>query len=442
MILYCPQPTPRLAYMAHWLGMRLLGQPLRIISDIEALPEEGFVLNYSQDPLIHPHYRIIPHGLLHQQGIIRQTIAVKQQGSLPVFFATSGGDHAFDVLAASFYLLQRYEEYDVEFEKDEYGRYSHRNSIAWQHAFLKRPIVDEWIADLKNKLVDRFPGIRFVESKASVLATCDVDIAWSYRNKGLLRNIGGHFNDFRNKRWRQLLERWLVLAGFKRDPFEILLEMEEAHQYHHIPSLYFFLVAAKNQGYDKNISPRSKNLQRLIRWINEDSAVGIHFSWAASQDQQVMQSEKQYLENVLQQPVLRNRMHYVNFRLPDTYRQLVALGIREDYSMGYGTINGFRAGTSHPYAWYDLVKEEATPLMIYPFAWMDANSIFEQKDAPDAAYAEWMQLFEPVKATGGTFITICHNHLMGRDAQGQPWWLMYHRALKACGHISPETEEE
>jgi hypothetical protein len=46
-----------------------------------------------------------------------------------------------------------------------------------------------------------------------------------------------------------------------------------------------------------------------------------------------------------------------------------------------------------------------------------------------------------VKATGGTFVTICHNHLMGRDAEGRPRWLMYNRALKACGYISEETED-
>lgn len=439
MILYATQPTPRIAFMAQWLGMRLFGRHLPCISQIDRLPEGEFVLNYSTEKLDQPSYQIVPHGLLHQQGIVQQSLEVNKEGPLPFFFATTGGHHAFDVLAAAFYLLQRYEEYDQGYELDEYGRYSHKNSLAWQHGFLKRPIVDEWMEDLKEKLSSRFEGIRFSDLKASILATCDVDIAWSYRNKGLLRNIGGHFNDFRHKRWGKMLERWLVLFGFKRDPFEVLLEMEEAHAYHHIPSRYFFLVAAQNKGYDKNISPRNKNLQHLMQWMNEDSNVGIHFSWAASQDASVMKEEKQYLEKVLQQPVLRNRMHYLNFRLPETYRQLAELGIAEDYSMGYGTINGFRAGTSHPYQWYDLEKEATTALKIFPFAWMDANSIFEQKDSPEAAYTEWMQLYEPVKATGGTFITIVHNHLMGRDAEGQPWWLMYHRALKACGYISEET---
>lgn len=441
MILYAPQPTPRIAAMAQWLGMRLFGQSIQVISDSELLQPGEQVLNYSYEKLLVPCYQIVPHGLLHQQGFMQQTIAVNEQGPFPFFFATAGGDHAFDVLAASFFLLQRYEEYVPGYELDEYDRYSHKNSVAWQHGFLKRPIVDEWVEDLKEKLSAPFKDIRFVDLNASLLATCDVDIAWSYRHKGLLRNIGGFFNDCRNLRWSKMLERWLVLAGLKKDPFDILFELEEAHSYHHIPSCYFFLVAAQNKGYDKNISPRSKNLQQLIRWILEETSGGIHLSWAASQDTSVMQAEKQYMEKVLQQPVLRNRMHYLNFRLPGTYRQLVQTGIAADYSMGYGTINGFRAGTSHPYHWYDLEKEEATALKVFPFAWMDANSIFEQNDSPDAAYAEWMRLYEPVKATGGTFVTICHNHLMGRDAEGRPWWLMYNRALKACGYISEETED-
>jgi hypothetical protein len=441
MILYAPQPTTRVAYMAQWLGMRLFGHALQIISDSKSLPQSEPVINYSHEILSFKSYHIVPHGLLHQQGIQAQSIELNKEGSLPFFFASQEGHHAFDVLAAAFFLLQRYEEYYPEYELDEYSRYSHKNSLAWQQVFLKRPLVDEWVEDLKGKLSACFEDIRFAALNPSLLATCDVDIAWSYRNKGLLRNIGGFFNDIKNLHWGKLPERLVVLAGLKKDPFEILLELEEAHNYHHIPSCYFFLLAAQHKGHDKNISPRNNNLQRLIRWIQKDTAVGIHLSWAASQGTSLMQKEKRYMEKAIQQPVMRNRMHYLNFRIPETYRQLIEIGITADYSMGYGTINGFRASTSHPYYWYDIENEATTSLKIFPFAWMDANSIFEQKDSPAAAYAEWMQLYEPVKTTGGVFITICHNHLMGLDGEGRSWWLIYNRALKTCGYSNEEATE-
>ena len=435
MVLYTPQAGPRMAYMAHWLGMRLVGAPLPVFTEADALPAGVPVLNYSNHlwPAVSSQYQICPHGLLHQDGIVPQQVTVQQENGMPSFFPVAGGDHGFDILSAAFFLLSRYEEYFSDYQKDEYGRYSHTNSVAYCYGFLKRPVVDEWIEDLKARLASRFPGLQFQTLKPSVLATCDVDIAWSYRHKGLLRTLGGHLNDFRHKRWHALLERWLVLAGFKRDPFDIITELEEAHRYHQVPSMYFFLLAAERKGYDRNIPPRNKYLRRLMRWLDEETQVGIHFSWASSEQPALMQEERRYMEQVLGHAVHRNRMHYVNFHLPDTYRQLLDAGITEDYSMGYGTINGFRAGTSHPYLWYDLGRETATTLLVFPFAWMDANSIFEQQDDPDTAYQEWISLYERVRATGGTFVSICHNHLMGLDAEGRKWWLMYHRCLKACG---------
>lgn len=419
--------------MAQWLGMRLFGKPLQVITEAGEIPADAFVFNYSNESLAQQHYQVKPNGLLHEEGIQQQNIVIHHDASIPYFYENAGGDHPFDVLAAAFFLISRYEEYYPDYEPDEYGRYSHTNSLAYKEGFLKRPLIDEWLEDLKASLSNWFESMLFTANQPTILATCDVDIAWSYRNKGIARTIGGHINDFLNMRWNNLLERWLVLAGLKRDPFEIFQELEQAHQHHHIPSRYFFLLAAAQKGYDKNISPRNKKLQQLIRWLQGETGVGIHFSWNASQHFDAMQSEKDCLEKISGTRVISNRMHYINFRLPETMRQLVATGMIEDYSMGYGTINGFRASTSHPFLWYDLQREATTGLMIFPFAWMDANSIFEQKDSPGEALRELLELHDRVVKTGGLFITICHNHLIGLDAEGRKWWKGYNQFLEACG---------
>jgi hypothetical protein len=53
--------------------------------------------------------------------------------------------------------------------------------------------------------------------------------------------------------------------------------------------------------------------------------------------------------------------------LPETFRHLLDTGIQEDFSMGYGSINGFRASVASPFYWYDLEKEQTTYLLLYPF---------------------------------------------------------------------------
>ncbi len=410
--------------MADWLGKRLFGKPMQVSSNAALLPLDAVVLNYSDAALPQLSYRISPHALLFEKGIHEQHPFVFSWHGKPAFFATENGDHAFDLLAASFFLISRYEEY-LPHTQDEYGRYAHTNSIAFRNGFLKRPLVDEWIEDLKESLVERFPSQVFLPNIPTYLPTCDVDVAWCYRNKGWLRNAGGFFKDLLAARWRQSLERWLVLAGLKSDPFSIFIELEEHHQLYGLKARYFFLLAKEIKGYDKNIPRNSHMLQRLMRWVHEESPTGIHFSWAAANNETLMKEEWHFMQQVIHEAVVANRMHYINFHLPKTFRQLMAAGITEDYSMGYGSINGFRASTSHPFFWYDLQSESTTGLLLYPFAWMEANSIFEQKDSPDAAAIELQEMYDVVMRTGGTFITICHNHLMGLDAEGRKWWRVY-----------------
>jgi hypothetical protein len=69
-------------------------------------------------------------GLLNEEGIHPQKTDCSEWKKKKIFFLTAG-DMPFDIFAASFYLLSRYEEY-LPHEKDQYGRYSHVNSHCLQ----------------------------------------------------------------------------------------------------------------------------------------------------------------------------------------------------------------------------------------------------------------------------------------------------------------------
>ena len=87
----------------------------------------------------------------------------------------------------------------------------------------------------------------------------------------------------------------------------------------------------------------------------------------------------------------------LRFTFPSTYRKLIALELINEYSMGYGSINGFRASIAHLYYWYDLRNEEKTKLHIHPFCFMDANSYYEQKASAEAAFEELMQYYKVIQ---------------------------------------------
>lgn len=49
-----------------------------------------------------------------------------------------------DIIASTFFLITRYEEYVNKGDRDQYGRLSGRKSLPYRADFLMRPIVDEY----------------------------------------------------------------------------------------------------------------------------------------------------------------------------------------------------------------------------------------------------------------------------------------------------------
>jgi hypothetical protein len=99
--------------------------------------------------------------------------------------------------------------------------------------------------------------------------------------------------------------------------------------------------------------------------------------------------------------------------------------------MGYGSINGFRASVSTPYYWYDLKNEERTQLLLHPFCFMDANSFYEQKFSPEAAFNEMRHYYNAVKAINGTMITIWHNNFLGTAEEFAGWKQVYEKFVSS-----------
>lgn len=116
-----------------------------------------------------------------------------------------------------------------------------------------------------------------------------------------------------------------------------------------------------------------------------------------------------------------SRQHYIRFELPRTYRTLAEAGIREDYSMGYGSINGFRASVASPFYWYDLEREQTTALLLYPFCFMEANAFFEEGLSAMQALDEMYRYYHAVRKVNGLFITVWHNTFLGTDPLYRGW---------------------
>ena len=428
MTLYSPHITPRLRYIIDFCSKELFDEPIRITTDkTEFAAAAGPRINYSTLPLP-AVFTIHPAALLFETGIAPQPITCFEHNSRKAFFPAEG-DFPFDVFAAAFYLLSRYEEY-LPHTKDSYGRYAHTNSLAWREGFLDIPLINYWLAGLREALTRKYPDLGFRYPVFKFIPTYDIDSAYAFLYKGWWRNLGGALRSIVKGQWRQLTERVAVLQRKRRDPFDAYEWLDALHLYCRLKPYYFFLVAARNKGVDKNLPTSAKDFQALIQYHAAGYRLGIHPSWSSGDDPQILKEEKQWLEVISGQSITRSRQHYIRFTLPQTFRLLTQQDIDQDFSMGYGSINGFRASVASSFFWYDLENEKTTTLRLFPFCFMDANSYYEQKYTAGQAMIELMHYYRQVKKVNGLMIAIWHNSFLGTDPAFAGWRKVYEVFLK------------
>lgn len=432
LLIYTNLITPRLQYITDFIGTQLFDAPLLLTTNAAAFASSTAPkLNYSNQELTETEFYLQPaNTILFSSSIEPIAIDCFEVNFHKAFFQTNG-DMVFDIFAASFYLISRYEEY-LPHQKDMYGRYAHTNSLAYKENFLHQPLVNIWLEEFKKALQQKFPQLLFRRRSFKFRATYDIDIAYSYKHKGWWRNMGGWAKSVLKRQWHLAQERIDVLKNKKRDPFDAYEWLDALHLYCKVKPVYFFLVAQEQAGYDRNIPTSSKPFKQLVEYYAAVYKVGLHPSWRSSthSNNKILKEEKEWMEAVTDTTIEHSRNHYIKFSLPEGYRRLIECGLLKDYSMGYGTTNGFRASVAASFYWFDVEKNETTPLQLYPFCFMDANAFYEQKLSAMQAYEELRRYYTSIKKVNGLMITIWHNTFLGTDINFKGWREVYELFMK------------
>ncbi len=427
MLLYSAFASVRLNYITSFIA-NIIGVEIIITTNRQVFSvATSKKINYSNEAICAEEYQITPYSLLFQNTIKTIDVEIATCRQQPCFFAPQNDSHGFDIFAAIFYLITRYEEY-LPHEKDSYGRFAHTNSLAYKHSFLHLPIVNIWLKDLMERLSTAHHPLSTINS-FKFTPTYDIDIAYAHKHQSIIKNIGGFFKDLMRGDLEKVIERANVYSGTAKDPFDVYDWLDGLHKTHQLHPIYFFLLAEKRSGYDKNVPPKSSGIRQLIQRIQRKYQVGIHPSWQSGDNKKLLINEFLQLEKITHKKCSISRQHYIRLNLPETYRNLISAGITADYSMGYGSINGFRASVASPFYWFDLEKNEATNLLIHPFCWMDANSYFEQHLSADKAFLELQQYYDSVKKVNGNCTIILHNNFLTEQPQWLAWRKLYERFL-------------
>lgn len=426
LLIYSTEISSRLKYIAGTLLQDFSGIDVFYTTSSEEFYNfEGAKINYSFAHICDNEFHILPASTLLFDNDIRVIdVPVREHHNYKTLFPCTQGDLSFDIFAASFFLLARYEEY-LPHQKDEYGRFAYTESIAYKEGFLDTPLIDYWLQDFQKILQVRFPFLLFALRQFRFVPTYDIDIAFSYLYKGISRTAGGAARSLLKGEIDDIKERFDVIAGKKDDPFDVYEWLYALHLKYELHPYYFFLVAKYPGDYDKNIDPLHPEMRELIRFHSVGYNIGIHPSWQSGDDMDLLKEEIETLEKIIEKKIIHSRQHYIRMTLPQTYNTLIEMGIHNEFSMGYGSINGFRASVSSPFYWYNLFTEEKSSLLVYPFCFMDANAYYEQKLSPQQAFAEIRQYHDTIKKVNGTMITIWHNNFFGSDKMFTGWKEVY-----------------
>ncbi|NRA93854.1 MAG: hypothetical protein HRU26_14465, partial [Psychroserpens sp.] len=291
LLVYTHKITPRVRYTFKHICTRILGIPVSFTTTVEDfIAHDSLKMSYTKTALSNEIF-VRSHELLLEQGLSDIDISVQNWDNTKGFF--SAGDKSalpFDIFAGAFYLLSRYEEY-LPHVKDDYGRFVASESLAFQNNFLEQPVVDIWAYKLKKVLIDRFPDFNFPKRKFTLQPVIDVPMAYYFRNKGLIRTLGGIVNDLVQFRLKRLYQRLLVVANFKKDPhdtFEWIISKQKSSRF---KFLVFFLIGDYST-FDKNISVNKKEFVSLIKSMADYCHVGLKASYFSLSNLNTLKKEK------------------------------------------------------------------------------------------------------------------------------------------------------
>lgn len=285
-----------------------------------------------------------------------------------------GTESSPDYVAGAFFMLTRYEELFVK-ERDEHGRFPASASVAYKHRFLDRPIVDEY-AEVIFKRVPKN------KRKPEVIFTHDVD-------------------KFAKGKWAAIKTELknvlrLRLSGIPGIIYHLLNKKNPADTFEYIESLekgrriYFFMTKSED-GYGIND-------KKVLGIIEKLRASGAEIGWHCDKGEKQKPNDFDI-----------NRNHFLMFKAGETWELLEWLGVKQDYTLGYPEILGFRAGTSHSYQVFSVAKGKVLNIIEYPLTMMDVTLYGYMRISPRQAWQEFLKYFSLIKKHNGVFILLWHN---------------------------------
>jgi len=336
---------------------------------------------------------------------------VNLYGNSEVYIENEKITCGIDCFAAAFFMLTRWEEY-VNKKRDEYGRFSYADSIAYKHNFLRRPIVNEYVEFIWESLVQLGINQKRKSKSFQFYNTHDIDIISLFENplhyiakpiKILFtqKSLSGFFHTYQ-----------LAVNALKgKDPYHTFNYLMDCSEKAGIKSWFFFMATNKTK-LDKGYNPNTSFLKNIYNSIKErNHEIGFHPASTTCMDEAVFLKEKEQLESAINQKMKSGRQHFLKFEAPFTWQIWEKAGMEYSFTMSYAERVGFRAGICQAFHPFDILNRNKLDLLEIPTTVMDYTLSSPTAEAlnPRESIELICSLIDKVSTYNGDFVFLWHN---------------------------------
>jgi hypothetical protein len=197
-----------------------------------------------------------------------------------------------------------------------------------------------------------------------------------------------------------------------------------------IKSHFYFMSADTKQIYDSAYYLQRKAFKSVIREINDRGhIIGFHPGYYTYNDDEKWTSEKQRLEEILQQEVLEGRQHFLRLDITKTLSIWDMNNMLIDSTLGYADIEGFRCGTGDEFHVFDFHIRKQLQLKERPLIIMD-GTLWKYQNYSFNESLDIIQYYKSIGKKYKTIITLLfHTAIFFGGLKGEPYDTFYQEML-------------
>ncbi len=352
---------------------------------------------------------------------------LKTESAAPGGLMISGDLVAPDVLLDEVFASLSLERELATGRRDRLGRFD-ENSLQWD---VSQPWVDLCAAKIVRTLADRGISLPPRSQRFRVVISHDIDHTTGFEPTSLFKSL---CRTLRLRHGSALPLANVVSRRALVKNLERLLDFEVQQGIH---SHFFMLSGPYGLGRHSSRTDIRWRCSREIATMIQRAGmtIGLHGSFYAA-ERNLLQRECKYLEDAIGLSVTSHRNHYLHFDTLKSPAQIEAAGIRHDFSVGFITHIGFRAGSAKAYQIFDLLGQRPSRVISVPLLYMDTPRLDE---SPEHLLDRLRAVLIEAKGVSGCVSLLFHPDMFLIDDKA---WGFFEQAVCLCRELDADLSGE